>query len=172
MKVLLLLFLFLNILNAMTYAEEEQYNKWATEQRNILKSQALYNQQNSYKNDPIYQQYLKEEIEKEKDRLAKIDERYRIQIGISTLVAIFVFFLLYKFVKSKLLPFVQENKNTKKMFRFNIVISILWLIGWLIGSNPFARHWIGESEMYMFIFIGVLPPALFWAYYWIKNAKD
>ncbi len=60
----------------------------------------------------------------------------------------------------------------KQKFRLSIVISIFWVIGWLLFSLSFHGHWLFSKKMYMFIVIGIVPTSLFWSYYWIKSAKD
>jgi len=168
-KFLLLFLLLFNSLSALTYAEEEQYNKWASEQRKHIQNQALYNKKNSYKNHPLYPEYLKYLAKKKDEKLKK-----EIVIGgIVISSALLILFLFYKFLKYKFIPFVDKHSNSKKMFRLFTIISLLWVIGVLLTTIINMRHkWFFSAEMYVFIFVGLLPPSLFWSYYWIKSAKD
>lgn len=133
----------------------------------------------------VAEEKAKEKLERErfqaKEKLER-EEKEKIQIGIFIFFAISTLFILYRFIKRKLLPFTKDKlfplfhkyKSTKKMFRILVIISLFWVFGVLILtfiSNGHGR-WLFDEEMYAFIFIGLLPPALFWSYYWIKSAKD
>lgn len=68
----------------------------------------------------------------------------------------------------------MDTNFSNKTIRLLIVISLFWIAGWFLTIYDF-HYWHIKSDsayVYRFIFFGLLPLAIFWAYYWVRNAKD
>jgi len=92
-------------------------------------------------------------------------------------IAIVIISLIIMFFLLKLLLRALKKLNilpqTQKGSRKRIIFSIFWIISFLsIMIYNHKYYWKLDTNMLLFIFIGLLPPAIFWSYYWVKSAKD
>jgi hypothetical protein len=119
-------------------------------------------------------QMLKQQLAYEQNKNTKsYDTTQKIYATVVVAFGLLLMLLLQLFYTHKLKPFIQESLSRKKQFfRLLAVLSFFWVVGWLLGLEPFrcSRFWCSEWKSYFIL--GLFPPVLFWSIYWIKSAKN